>query len=74
MRIFCRGESILTATNFEASKTKINSFLMEAITALLTPEQLDAIIAAYGTVAEWYSQCSEYICAQAGIIVEDLIL
>ena len=45
---------------------------MEAITDLLTPEQIDTIVAAYGTVAEWCTQVGQYISTQANIIVEDM--
>lgn len=45
---------------------------MEAVTNLLTPDQIDAILAVYGTVADWYSQVANYVTTQANIVIEDL--
>ena len=48
---------------------------METIMDLLTPEQLDIILAAYDTVAEWYHTAAEYVSVQYNSIVnEDVIL
>ena len=42
---------------------------------LLTPEQLDIILAAYDTVAEWYHAAAEYVSVQYNsVVTEDVIL
>jgi hypothetical protein len=37
---------------------------MEFITDLLTPEQLDAILAVYGTVEAWIGQATDFVIDQ----------
>ena len=48
---------------------------METVMDLLTPEQLDIILAAYDTVAEWYHAAAEYVSLQYNnVVIEDLAL
>ncbi len=43
---------------------------MQAIIDVLTPELIDAIVAAYGSVADWYVS----IGSPHSIVVDDLML
>jgi len=46
---------------------------MEAVLAILSPDQIDLVIAAYGTVAEWYTQVADIITPQTtSVVIEDM--
>jgi hypothetical protein len=45
---------------------------MEFITDLLTPEQLDAILAVYGTVEAWIEQAASAVSNQYTVVLEDI--
>jgi hypothetical protein len=49
---------------------------MEAITDLLTPNQLDIILAVYGTVEAWIGQATDFVIDQYNnaTITEDMML
>lgn len=48
---------------------------MESIISILSPEQVDTILAVYGTVTEWYVQAVDFITTQASnIVIEDMYL
>lgn len=48
---------------------------MDLIQDLLTPEQIDAIVAVYGTVANWFATATDYLHTQiSSVVSEDMHL
>lgn len=61
--------------NFVPIQTIKTNSSMDAIVNLLTPEQVDAILAAYDSVAAWYAQAADYISTTANsLVIEDVWL
>jgi len=60
-------------SNFAVFQTSKTTTYMEAITDLFSPEQIDAILAAYDSVAAWYAQAADFAAGLAeSAIIEDV--